>query len=87
MVSLEVVNWMSSASKEDLDQLVRLADERRHLLAKSGLSLGAAVWFDANSKGIIRGKITKINAKSVKVVTAEGRTWNVSPTFLHLGTI
>jgi len=45
---------------------------------------GQRVEFDARSRGIVKGVITKINTKSVKVLADSGMKWNVSPMFLKV---
>lgn len=41
------------------------------------------MWFDAKTRGIVRGTITKINSKNVAVKADSGTNWKVYPTFLN----
>lgn len=80
LTSEEVQTWiMSKADEGDL----RLLQEVIALKLRLQFKVGDKVKFDAKTRGIIHGTITKMNAKSVKVRTDAGVTWNVSPTFLE----
>lgn len=41
------------------------------------------VWFDAKTRGIVHGKIVKVNGKTIKVLADNGVKWTVSPEVLH----
>jgi len=44
--------------------------------------VGNKVQFDAGYRGIINGKVTKINQKTIGVLADGGMRWKVHPTFL-----
>lgn len=46
--------------------------------------VGQRVTFDARSRGIVKGVITKINGKSIKVLADSGMPWKVSASLLTL---
>jgi len=80
ITSEDVHTWiMSKADDSDL----RLLQEVIALKLRLQFKVGDKVKFDAKTRGIIHGTITKMNAKSVKVQTDTGVTWNVSPAFLQ----
>lgn len=80
LTSEDVQTWiMSKADDGDL----RLLQEVIALKLRLQFKVGDKVKFDAKTRGMIHGTITKMNAKSVKVQTDMGVTWNVSPTFLQ----
>lgn len=83
ITSEDVQTWiMTKADDGDLKLLQQVIDMKLRLQFK----VGDKVWFDAKTRGIIQGTITKMNAKSAKVVTDGGVKWTVSPTLLQKGT-
>lgn len=83
MISNEIMTWLRSASKEDLDELIVTASKARNLLVQISFSAGDKVWFDAKTRGMIDGEIIKMNNKSCKVKSTTGMIWNVSPALLN----
>lgn len=84
ITSEDVQTWiMSKADDGDLKLLQQIINMKLQLQFK----VGDRVWFDGKTRGIIRGKITKMNAKSAKVVTDTGVMWTVSPTLLSKETL
>ena len=78
--SADVQNWV--LTKAD-DAELRLLQDVIQLKLRLALKAGDKVKFDGKTRGIIHGTITKVNAKSVKVLASNGVTWNVSPQFLE----
>lgn len=84
ITSEDVQTWlMTKADDGDLKLLQQIINMRLQLQFR----VGDKVWFDGKTRGIIRGTITKMNAKSAKVVTDAGMMWTVSPTFLNKETL
>lgn len=52
--------------------------------AKEGLRIGTKVTFDAGRRGVVTGKVIKVNEKRVKVDAGHGMVWSVSPTLLTI---
>lgn len=70
------------ATSKQLDMAIGLFRMLREKGAVNSLAVGDSVEFDAKTRGMIRGMVTKINRKSVKVCTLDGVNWKVSPSFL-----
>lgn len=84
ITSEDVQTWiMSKADDSDLKLLQEVIGMKLRLQFK----VGDKVWFDAKTRGIIRGVVTKMNAKSAKVRTDTGVMWTVSPTLLNKETL
>lgn len=84
ITSEEVQTWiMTKADDADLKLLQEVIGMKLRLQFK----VGDKVWFDAKTRGIIRGVVTKMNAKSAKVRTDLGVMWTVSPTLLNKETL
>lgn len=80
VTSDDVHAWvMSKADDADL----RLLQEVISMKLRLQFKVGDKVKFDAKTRGIIHGTVTKMNAKSAKVLSDKGVTWNVSPQFLE----
>jgi len=82
----ELALFISTASSDELNQLARLMKTRRgHLqeITATQFRVNDQVRFDAKSRGIITGRITKINKKTVKVMSQKGVLWSVSPSLLE----
>lgn len=76
----DIHTWiMTKADDTDL----RLLQEVIALKLRLQFRIGDKVKFDAKTRGMVHGTITKMNAKSVKVKTDAGVTWTVSPQFLE----
>lgn len=63
--------------------LVRDLSSDEAAAKKRQFTVGDKVWFDAKTRGIVRGTITKIMTKNVKVKADSGMSWTVFPTFLN----
>lgn len=84
ITSEDVQTWiMSKADDGDLKLLQQIINMKLQMQFK----VGDKVWFDGKTRGIIRGTITKMNAKSAKVVTDAGVMWTVSPGLLNRETL
>lgn len=80
VTSEDVQNWvMTKADATDL----KLIQEVISMKLRFEFRVGDKVWFDAKTRGIIKGTIIKMNAKSAKVRTDTGVAWTVSPQFLQ----
>ncbi len=80
ITSEDVQTWiMTKADDADLKLLQEVIGMKLRLQFK----VGDAVWFDAKTRGIIRGTITKMNAKTAKVRTDTGVQWTVTPALLN----
>ena len=73
-------------SDQELDQLIDVFKlQRNHLSYQTArtLMIGDTVSFDAKTRGVIRGKITKVNQKTVKVRCDRTQTtWKVTASCL-----
>lgn len=79
ITSQDVHAWvMSKATQAELDLLKDLIAMK----TRREFKVGDPVWFDAKTRGVIHGKISKINAKSVSVMATTGN-WKVSIDLLH----
>lgn len=79
---------IESMSYEELMALnERIVDRLNHLdtiesiEAMSSLNIGSKVSFDSN-KGRQTGRVVKLNTKTVRVISEDGRNWKVSPYLL-----
>jgi hypothetical protein len=84
ITSEDVQTWiMTKADAGDLKLLQDIIKMKMQLQFK----VGDKVWFDAKTRGIIRGTITKMNAKTAKVRTDAGVMWTVAPQLLQKETL
>jgi hypothetical protein len=60
---------------------LRLFRSAKHLRAMSEFNLGDMVSFEYNGQKIM-GTITRLNQKSVSLITLDGKPWKVSPQLL-----
>jgi len=77
---------LTQASAQELDTLIDYYKARRKNLGVAvGLSFkaGDLVWFDARTKGIIKGKFVRQMNKNAEVISDSGVTWKVSPQLLR----
>ncbi len=75
-----VHNWiMNEAEEHELKQLQDLITLKLRLQ----LRVGTRVQFDAKTRGIIHGVITKVNGKTIKVQADGGAVWTVGPGLLQ----
>jgi len=80
ITSEDVQTWiMSKADDGDLKLLQEIITMKLRLQFR----VGDKVKFDAKTRGIIHGTLTKMNTKSAKVLSDKGVSWNVSPQFLE----
>jgi hypothetical protein len=77
-------------TEEELHHLNRLIVERLRLMqqvkahkAMTQFRVGQRVQFGTSTGQQIVGTLTKYNRKSVTVVTENGQSWTVAPTFLR----
>ena len=76
----DVQTWiLNKASDEDL----KLLQELLAMKLRLQFQVGDSVWFDAGRRGVVHGKIVKMNAKSAKVETPTGLKWTVAPGLLQ----
>ena len=84
----EIVSFISSCNDEDRKTIVDALNIQRRVAneqATKKLYLGARVSFTSSKgRGIIEGRVTKINRKSVKLDCDEQGRWTVSPNLLTL---
>ncbi len=85
-----VLAHIEEFTEEELHHLNRLIVERLRLMqqvrahrAMTQFRVGQRVRFTSNTGQFITGVLTKYNRKSVTVVTDQGSTWTVSPSFLQ----
>tara|TARA_R110000737_G_scaffold352309_1_gene397776 strand:+ start:2267 stop:2605 length:339 start_codon:yes stop_codon:yes gene_type:complete len=72
-------------SREDLDAIYRAAKvvgDRTAYVATTKFLLGDKVFFHSKTRGLIKGHVTKINKKTIKVTSNEGVMWTVHPELL-----
>ena len=80
ITSEDVQTWiLSKATDTDLTLLRDIISMKMRIQFK----VGDKVWFDAKTRGIVKGVISKMNGKSTKVRTDVGVQWTVSPKLLH----
>ena len=83
LTSEEIQTWiMSKATDSDLKLLQDIIGVKLRISFK----VGDKVWFDAKTRGIIKGTISKMNHKTAKVRTDVGLQWTVTPALLHKDT-
>lgn len=80
ITSEDVQTWiLSKATDTDLTLLRDIISMKMRIQFK----VGDKVWFDAKTRGIVKGVISKMNAKTAKVRTDLGVQWTVSPQLLQ----
>ena len=72
------IKLMEGATTNELQACRQIIEDK----LKRSFRQGDTVQFDAGYRGIITGKITKINPKRIKVKATAGMNWNVSPELL-----
>ena len=83
ITSEDMQTWlMTKADASDLNLIRDIVSMKLQMQYR----VGDKVWFDAKSRGIVRGTVIKMNAKSAKVRTDLGVAWTVSPQFLQKDT-
>ena len=76
-----IIQNLDKLSPSDLIQVAKMAQQRANSKAKTELSLGDEVTFDAKFRGVKLGILVKKNAKTFNVLVGSV-TWKVSPTLL-----
>jgi hypothetical protein len=61
---------------------LKLLDASRSFKEMLDFSIGNIVEFGTNDGRLVRGTVSRINRKTVTVVTSSGEKWNVSPSLL-----
>ena len=81
---------IDNLSEKELIELNRKVVERLKLLEKARLngdmmpfSLGDRVAFEPQTGTLVKGSLIKFNTKTVRILSDDGDTWNVSPRFLR----
>lgn len=65
---------------------IKFLRQVRHHETMAAFQVGDAVTFRPDGRDSITGRITRLNRKTVTVVTPDGCTWRVAPTFLSRAT-
>ena len=85
-LSPEFLKTLNSLSREEIKAVHEILRHRASGLEASvavSFKAGDKVRFDARTKGIITGKVIKVNGKTIKVLSDKGGTWRVSPSLLN----
>jgi hypothetical protein len=77
----DVLHTIHSMDKADAARVLDAARMRVDYVSRAGITVGSTVQFDAGNRGIITGKVIKVNIKRTKV-RAGSTTWNVSHSLL-----
>ena len=80
-----ILRTIANADNATLDAIIDQIKARRgQIQTQIGGSypIGDTVKFDARSRGIITGTISKINQKTIVVKTTMSGTWKVTPSLL-----
>lgn len=72
---LKVINGATTA---ELHEFSKILEQRLTV----SFRVGNKVQFDAGQRGIVKGKVTKINQKTVGILADNGMKWKVHPSFL-----
>ena len=85
-----VLSVLDLLTEEELVQLNHIVVQRLRLMqqikahgAMMNFRIGQRVRFTASSGQLVRGILSRLNQKSVTVVTDDGHQWRVSPAFLE----
>jgi hypothetical protein len=86
-INRDLAKAIRTATSDELKTIIEIVRERQKSLQKEAARafiIGDKVRFDAKTRGIIEGTITKVNLKTVKVKQTNGLglTWSVSPSLL-----
>lgn len=86
IIDREVANFIRKANRDEVNTIINLIKERQRVIARQEslkFNIGDKVTFDAKSRGIVSGTVTKVNRKTVKVkADGVGFMWIVSPELL-----
>ena len=82
MIDIESLTYeeLMALNERVVDRLNHL-DTIDSIEAMASLNIGSTVSFDSN-KGRQTGRVVKLNTKTVRVVTEDGRNWKVPPYLL-----
>jgi len=81
----EIIGSITVGDVDDyLGLIIQTAQDRRDNSIRGRLCVGQRVMFDAGRRGVIRGMVSKVNPKTVKVRTDEGMIWNVAHSLLTI---
>jgi len=83
----ELAKLIRNAKRGELNTIIELVKERQRSLAREEartFEIGDKVTFDAKTRGIVEGIVTKINRKNLKVKQTNGLKlmWTVHPSLL-----
>ena len=86
----KIEDFIKNLSEEELIYLNRLIVERIKLISQAKstfemakFNIGERVQFENNDGNIIKGRVIKLNKKTVSILTDERQRWNVAPVFLR----
>ena len=86
IIDRDVAKFIRNANRDEVNTIINLIKERQREIARQEsrkFTVGDRVSFDAKTRGIITGEITKVNRKTVKVkADGVGFMWVVSPSLL-----
>jgi uncharacterized protein YchJ len=90
LLPLPLQKMVDQLSEEQLRNLNRVVVEKlklfnkvHHLKSMSKLNVMDRVFFNHNDRKIV-GTVTRLNQKTVTVMTDDGGHWNVAPSFLTI---
>lgn len=82
-----ILNEVRHMNNEELNDLVEAIKMQRQFLARHkvrSLIVGDRVRFNSGRRGVVEGKVTKVNTKNVKVQQDNSYTvWNVPANMLE----
>lgn len=77
---VDILNDILDMDRDQLDRVIGAVKHRRdqlHLVATSSLTVGTRVTFQGRRGETMKGTISRVNIKKVKVNTDNGQIWNV----------
>jgi hypothetical protein len=85
-----VEEFIKDLNEEELIYLNRLIVERLKLISQAKstyemakFNIGELVQFEDNDGNTISGRVTKLNKKTISILTEDRQRWNVAPIFLR----
>ena len=85
-----IEDFIKTLKQDELRYINRLVVERIKLLSQlkasqlmTGFNIGDTVSFVSKDGQSIKGMITKLNKKTVSIITTDNEKWNVSPYYLQ----
>ena len=86
IIDRDVAKFIRNANRDEVNTIINLIKERQREITRQEsrkFTVGDRVSFDAKTRGVITGEITKVNRKTVKVkADGVGFMWVVSPSLL-----